>query len=129
MHVIAVLIGVAGTLFWIGQSPVAPQVAAPLAPVAHTYRTVDGKALSLHVFTPAAKSATGRPAILLFHGGGWAAGDPEWVFTSARRYADAGLIAVPVQYRLSDERVTPIDALADVSEQMLALPQLSRDVA
>jgi acetyl esterase/lipase len=51
---------------------------------------------------------------LLFHGGGWSAGAPDWTFASARRYADLGLVAVSIQYRLSNETVTPIDALADV---------------
>lgn len=54
------------------------------------------------------------PAILLFHGGGWVAGEPDWVFASARRFADQGMVAVSVQYRLASRQVTPIDALSDV---------------
>lgn len=89
--------------------------ASPPTPVAHTYREVDGNALQLYVFTPATSPRNGRaPAILLFHGGGWSVGAPEWTFAGARRYAELGLVAVSVQYRLSNERVTPIDALADV---------------
>ncbi len=84
-------------------------------PIVHTYREVDDAVLKLYVFMPTGTVRSGRaPAILLFHGGGWVAGAPEWTFASARRYADAGLVAVSAQYRLSDERVTPIDALADV---------------
>lgn len=93
----------------------APAGASATTPVVHTYREVDGTALKLYVFSPTGSPRNGRaPAILLFHGGGWAAGSPDWTFTGARRYADRGLVAVSVQYRLSDERVTPIDALADV---------------
>jgi acetyl esterase len=88
---------------------------APTEPVAHVYREVDGTALKAYVFSPTAPSrAGGAPAILLFHGGGWVAGAPDWTFASARRYAATGFVAVSMQYRLSDERVTPIDALADV---------------
>lgn len=88
--------------------------ASPTTPVAHTYREVDGTALKVYVFTPTGSPRNGRaPAILLFHGGGWSVGAPDWTFASARRYADQGLVAVAVQYRLSNERVTPIDALAD----------------
>jgi acetyl esterase len=93
----------------------AQEVAWPAAPVAHTYREVDGTALKAHVFTPAGSLRNGRaPAILLFHGGGWVAGEPEWTFTSARRHAESGMVAVSVQYRLSSDSVTPIEALADV---------------
>jgi acetyl esterase/lipase len=84
-------------------------------PVVFTYRTVDGEALQIHVFAPAGSPRARRaPAILLLHGGGWAAGAPDWTYTSARRFAALGLVAASVQYRLSNERVTPIDALADV---------------
>src|SRR5688572_12777318 len=89
--------------------------ASPDTPAAHTYREVDGTALKLYVFRPTVPSPNGRaPAILLFHGGGWSVGSPDWTFVSAQRYAGLGLVAVSVQYRLSNERVTPIDALADV---------------
>jgi len=79
------------------------------------YRAVDGTALKAYVFTPTQAPRNGRaPAILLFHGGGWSAGAPDWTFASARRYAELGLVAVSVQYRLSNENVTPVDALSDV---------------
>src|SRR5688572_25556959 len=84
-------------------------------PVTHIYREVDGVALRAFVFTPAEHGrGDSAPAILLFHGGGWVVGAPDWTFTNARRYAAAGLVAISVQYRLSDERTTPIDALSDV---------------
>ncbi len=88
--------------------------ASPAPPVAHTYREVDGTTLELYVFTPAGSPPNRRaPAVLLFHGGGWSVGSPEWTFTSARRYAEQGLVAVSVQYRLSNDTVTPVDALTD----------------
>ncbi|QJR16061.1 alpha/beta hydrolase [Usitatibacter palustris] len=97
-------------------SPAAAQAAAePLAPVVHTYREVDGVALKAYVFAKAQPEGTApRPVMLLFHGGGWSAGEPSWVFATARRYAELGWVAVPVQYRLSGAQVTPIDALSDV---------------
>jgi acetyl esterase/lipase len=87
----------------------------PAAPVVRTYREVDGADLKLHIFAPARAAQSGpAPVMLLFHGGGWVAGAPDWTFVSARRYADIGMVAVSVQYRLSDDRVTPVDALADL---------------
>ncbi len=84
------------------------------APTRHIYREVAGRGLSAYVFAPAPGVPRPRSAILLFHGGGWSAGEPEWTFGAARRFADRGLVAIAVEYRLSVDGVTPIDALADV---------------
>ena len=89
--------------------------AAQTEPVRHRYREADGAALMAYVFNPAASAGTERrPAVLLLHGGGWVAGAPDWTFENARRYAGMGFVAISVEYRLSNERVTPVDALADV---------------
>lgn len=55
-----------------------------------------------------------RPAVLLLHGGGWTAGEPAEVFAAAQAFAEAGFVALAVEYRLSDSLRTPIEALADV---------------
>ena len=54
--------------------------------------------------------------MLIFHGGGWDTGSPEWGYGLARYLADLGMVAVAVQYRLSDRdngTVTPIEAMKD----------------
>ena len=51
---------------------------------------------------------------MLLHGGGWVAGSPEWAFNEARRFSAIGFVAIPVQYRLSEGNVSPVDAFADV---------------
>jgi acetyl esterase/lipase len=91
------------------------QDAAPTPDRSFVYREVGGQTLSVHVFFPPGHNSR-EPAngILLFHGGGWSAGTPEWTFAPARRFADWGLIAIAVQYRLSEGDITPIDALDDV---------------
>lgn len=49
-----------------------------------------------------------------FHGGGWDMGEPAWAFSRARHFAELGMVAVAVQYRLSDQKsVTPVDAMSD----------------
>lgn len=82
-------------------------------PVEYTYRTVDGKALKAYVFQPT-KAIVGRAAIVIFHGGGWNIGEPEWAFGRARHFPTLGMVAVAAQYRLSDQKsITPIEAMAD----------------
>ncbi len=82
-------------------------------PTEYTYRTVDGKALKAYVFQPD-KPITRRAAIVLFHGGGWHIGEPQWTFGRARHFAGRGLVAVAIQYRLSDQKsITPLEAMTD----------------
>lgn len=46
-------------------------------------------------FLPATKKVFSklRSAVLLFHGGGWSAGEPEWVLGRAKTFAARGLVA------------------------------------
>lgn len=103
-------------------SPLVPCIAvaqgAELQPVSRVYKTTPQGALALHIFAPAdSLRSSSRGAIIVLHGGGWHTGDPSWTFGTARRYASLGLVAVPVQYRLADEKTTtPIDALEDVRD-------------
>ncbi|APV49202.1 hypothetical protein BWI17_05605 [Betaproteobacteria bacterium GR16-43] len=76
-----------------------------------TYSEPGGVALKVHVFE--APGSTRRPAVVLFHGGGWTEGEPAWVFAAARRFAERGFPAFAVQYRLSGAEVTPVEALQD----------------
>jgi len=83
------------------------------------YKTVADAKLTAHVFRPSGAGTEGlRPAIVLFHGGGWAAGSPEWVYDSAKRFASYGAVAVAAEYRLSNKEtlITPIEALEDARD-------------
>jgi acetyl esterase len=109
---------VCGIVFALGMSTAAlgaaqePEV-APDSCI--TYREVGGQALSAHVFYPAGHTSDrASNGILLLHGGGWHMGTPEWTFAASRRFADWGLVAIAVEYRLSEGDVTPIEALEDV---------------
>jgi acetyl esterase/lipase len=89
-------------------------VPAPKAPVEHVYAQPDGTSLKVYVFSPDKQGGGKRSAIVLFHGGGWAMGEPEWAFARARHFAGLGMVAVAAQYRLSDQKtITPLDAMAD----------------
>jgi acetyl esterase/lipase len=80
---------------------------------------VDGRSLNAYVFSPAAPVASrssARPAILLFHGGGWVSGEAAWTFETARSFQRLGLVALSIEYRLAEGKVTPIEQLADTCE-------------
>ncbi|MCA1246428.1 alpha/beta hydrolase [Massilia sp. MS-15] len=70
--------------------------------------------LKLHVFSPLHTDTLPRPAIVIFHGGGWTMGEPSWAFGLVDRYACKGLVTIVAQYRLSDGKtVSPADAVDD----------------
>lgn len=82
----------------------------------YVYTETEQHQLHLFVFQPAPADSTPKPAILLFHSGGWVRGRPEWLFGLAKQFSDDGLVAIPVEYRLSGPKTTPADALADACE-------------
>jgi acetyl esterase len=92
----------------------APPTKTEKPPTEYTYCKIAGTELKAYVFAPESTHPPAkRAAVLLFHGGGWVAGSADWTFKSARRYAALGMVAISIDYRLSDEKITPIDALAD----------------
>lgn len=96
-----------------GKRPELPAEVAPTEPIRHSYREVDGQQLPAFVFRPDTAALSPTPAVLLFHGGGWVAGGAEWTFERARRYAEMGLVAISIEYRLSGGAITPIEAFED----------------
>jgi acetyl esterase/lipase len=84
------------------------------APVEHVYARHGDTQLKAYVFSPAKPAAERRSAIVLFHGGGWAMGEPAWAFSRAKHFVELGMVAVAAQYRLSDQKeITPLEAMAD----------------
>ncbi|MBI1753090.1 MAG: alpha/beta hydrolase fold domain-containing protein [Acidobacteria bacterium] len=81
------------------------------------YKSVAGAPLWAHVFLPPSDTPQPRPAVVLFHGGGWNSGDATWVYPAAQRFARLGLVAVAIDYRLADEKaVTPLEAMEDARD-------------
>jgi acetyl esterase/lipase len=93
----------------------AQESASAYQPAEYVYATPGGVELKAYVFSPGTPDARRlRPAIVLFHGGGWAFGEPAWTFPRAKHFAERGMVAVAAQYRLSDEKtITPLEAMAD----------------
>jgi acetyl esterase/lipase len=81
-----------------------------LAPDVYTYSDT----LKAYVFSPSKQAGKKSPAIVLFHGGGWYAGNASWTFSFARRMANNGMVAIAIDYRLSDNPgITPVEAMED----------------
>ena len=89
-------------------------------PVASCYSAIGKCRLKAYVFSPPPGAAPRpRPGMVLFHGGGWNRGSAEWTFRHARHFASRGLVAVSVDYRLSDQKgITPVEAMADARSAM-----------
>jgi acetyl esterase/lipase len=97
------------------ESPPRP---GPIVSSTQTYKTVDGVELKAHIHAPGSPAPpAGFPAAVLLHGGGWSMGEPAWMTGRAERLASLGMLAVAVQYRLSDQKaVTPLEAMEDVRD-------------
>ena len=104
-------------ILWTGcaaaNPPLHPEMARAQEPARQVYREVGGRSLPAYVFSPAASRGSARPAILLFHGGGWVSGEAAWTFDAARSFQRLGLVAVAIEYRLAEGEVTPIEQHAD----------------
>ena len=74
-----------------------------------------GRARKLDVFKNEKTKNEKQPAILMVHGGGWRAGDRSHNSTLARKLAQAGFVAITVDYRLSTEALFPA-AVFDLKE-------------
>jgi acetyl esterase/lipase len=106
------------TLLGLALGTIAVEVASAQTPdhVVRTFKRVGADSLVVHVFRPH-DAGGARPAVVLFHGGGFVWGGPEVTDGSARDYAGRGLVAFSAQYRLANRAtVTPIEQLEDASD-------------
>src|SRR5262245_27589616 len=68
------------------------------------YKKLGERELSLHVFEPAAQDSTAkRPAIVFFHGGAWAIGNPDQFYYQCDYLAKRGMWAASAEYRLTGQ--------------------------
>ncbi len=71
------------------------------------YKRVGERALTAEVYYPKNKRKGNYPAVILIHGGGWISGDKSQTVPMAIALANAGYVAVCVEYRLSPEAKYP----------------------
>ncbi|MCZ7525507.1 MAG: alpha/beta hydrolase [Acidimicrobiia bacterium] len=76
------------------------------------YERVADQPVRLDAYVPL-DGRTHRGAVVVVHGGGWAIGDKESLAPEARAFAEAGLVAFSVDYRLGSAGRFP-QALEDV---------------
>jgi acetyl esterase/lipase len=83
-----------------------------------TYKTTNGFNLQAHIFSPDnIIKGEKRPAIVIFHGGGWNGGNPSWAFGKAKHFRDLGMIAIAAQYRLTNRKdITAIESMSDARD-------------
>ncbi len=86
------------------------------------YKKVGDRTLKLNIFTPKNYDPDKKtyPAIVLFHGGGWEGGDRQLLAPHARYWAERGLVAVNVEYRLVDQNagVGIMDTMRDCRDAL-----------
>ncbi len=76
------------------------------------YRQIGGDTLKAYVFRPATRGKL-HPAILLFHGGAWRLGEAAWTFQRAKEFAEKGIVAISIDYRLANNGLSPIEGVDD----------------
>ena len=92
-----------------------------IQPKVVTYKTVGEQQLKLFIYFPTNHNpkADRRPAVLFIHGGGWGSGSPDYFAPHCRYFAAHGLVAMTVQYRLTNQHeATVFNCIADVKSCM-----------
>lgn len=96
--------------------------AAPRGPlgVPHAYKKLPDRELRIHVLAPADAAGKGpRPAIVLYHGGGWTKGTPAVLNDQAAHFAALGLVVCLAEYRLlPDAETTPEVCIQDAKSAL-----------
>ena len=82
-----------------------------------SYKQANGQDLKFYIFRPENfRPEDRRPLMLMFHGGGWRAGEPSQFFRHCRDYTKLGFVAISASYRLSPKELpqnTPFHAVED----------------
>jgi acetyl esterase/lipase len=80
----------------------------------HTYKSVDGVTLRLHVFQPHGDRSEPAPAMVFFFGGGWRQGSVGQFVPHAEHLSNLGMVAVIADYRVLFRHGSIVaDALSD----------------
>ncbi len=99
-----------------------PWCLAAESPVGQTrvYKKVGDRELRLFIVNPeGGKPSDQRPALVLFHGGGWTGGSPVQFNDQAAYLARRGMVCIQVEYRLvKDLPGPPLNCVQDAKSAM-----------
>lgn len=103
----------ASEINWRKQWSLAPDTIIP-------YKTIHNAHLTAHIFLPITQSTPNQiPAILLFHGGGWCMGMPQWSYQSCEFFRSLGMAAIAIEYRLHHrDGSSPADSFEDAQDAL-----------
>lgn len=87
-------------------APVVLALFAPTVDLDQVYATVDGEKLHMDVYRPAG-APKNVPVVFLVHGGAWVAGSRRDMAAFGNGFAQRGLIAASIQYRLAPKHKWP----------------------
>jgi acetyl esterase/lipase len=92
--------------------------AQEISPKEYVYSIKDSIELKAYLFRSDSFSNRDKlPAIVIFHGGGWAFGEPFWTFGRARHFAKLGFVAVAAHFRLANQKdITPLEAMENARD-------------
>ncbi len=99
-----------------------PSIAAPAKaditqPITQFFAKRSGVSLRAVVYRPEGwRPRELRPAVVIFHGLGWKEGQPEWGESYAKHYAKLGMVGICAQYRVANDKLTPLDSMADARD-------------
>lgn len=80
------------------------------------YSEINGRSLSLDLYSPA-ENKNNLPVVILIHGGGWSSGNKEMDESIAIYLAKNGFLCASVEYRLSPEVLYPA-AMYDIKSSI-----------
>lgn len=94
------------------------------------YKTVGGVTLTVSIFNPPGhSSATPKPGIVFFHGGGFNIGAPSNFYAQAQYLASRGMVAISVEYRIrTRHQTTQREAIMDAFSAMRWVRQHTTDL-
>jgi acetyl esterase/lipase len=111
----------------LAERPARAQLPAGIKKETHTFKTAGGCGIQLDVYRP--EDNTVRPAIFWLHGGALIFGHRGNIMMSQlKRYLDAGLAVISVDYRLAPETKLP-EIMSDIDDAWRWVQANGRDVA
>ena len=93
----------------------------------HVYKTVGDVQLRLWAYCPAEASATPRPAVVFFFGGGWNTGSPQQFEQHCKYLKSRGIIGITCDYRVASRHA--VKAVSCVEDAKSAIRWIRKNAA